>query len=153
MDLARRARVEEISGAAEAVLGPSPEMPVLQRYLFDTGVHGVEAVMVTMRVMGVRLSEANRAFFGSPFRPAERELQNSFLDVLELAAETDEHQQQLCAEHEVAWTPPRGGSVAGVARDVRRDLWPVNGLRLSIGECACGWYLWAGEGEIDPSEH
>jgi hypothetical protein len=151
MDPARRARVEEIGNAVVAALGPSPEMPVLQRHLFDTGVHGVDAVLVTMRVMGVSLGEANQAFFSSPFRAAERDLQNRFVDVLELAAETDERQQRLCAEHQVAWTPPRGGSVVGVARAVGTGLWPVHGLRLPVEQDACGWYLWAGDGEMDQS--
>jgi hypothetical protein len=151
MDSARAARVEELGSAAKAALGPSPEMSVLQRHLFDAGVHGVDAVIVTMQVMGVSLGEANRAFFGSPFRAAERDLQNWFVDVLELAAETDERQQRLCVEQRVPWTPPSGGSTVGVARDVGTGLWPVNGLRLAAEGDTCGWYLWAGHGEMDQS--
>jgi hypothetical protein len=149
MDPARAARVERTVRATEAALGPSPEMSLLQRYLFEAGVHGVDAVMVTMQLMGVGLREANQAFFGSPFRAAERELQDSFIDALELAAATDEHQQRLCAEHQVPWTPPGGGSIVGIAREVGTGLWPVNGLRLAIEGSTCGWYLWAGEGEMD----
>lgn len=81
------ARAEEIGDAVAGALGPSPGMSVLQRYLFDVGVHGVDAVMATMRVIGVSLGEANRAFFRSPFRAPERELQTWFVDVLDLAAE------------------------------------------------------------------
>jgi hypothetical protein len=149
MDPARAVRVEAAVRAAKAALGPSPEMAALQRHLFDSGVHGAEAVMATMEVTGVGLREANLAFFGSPFRAAGRDLQNCFVDALELAAQTDEHQQQLCAEHQVPWTPPGGGSIVGLARDVGTDLWPVNGLRLSIEGSTCGWYLWAGESEMD----
>lgn len=97
MDPARAARVEELGSVAKAALGPSPEMSVLQRHLFDAGVHGVDAVMVTMQVMGIGLGEANEAFFSSPFRAAERDLQNWFVDLLELAAETNERRQQLCS--------------------------------------------------------
>ena len=151
MDPARSARVEAAVHAARTALGSTPEMPVLQCHLFDAGVHGVEAVMVTMRVMGVSLGEANQAFFSSPFRSAERELQDQFLDVLELAAETDERQQRLCEENQVPWSPPGGGSMVGVARDVGMGVWPVNGLRLPVEGSTCGWYLWAGEGEMDQS--
>ncbi|MBR7837527.1 hypothetical protein KDL01_29885 [Actinospica durhamensis] len=92
MDAARSARVDAAVRTAEVELGPSPEMSVLQRDLFDAGVHGADAVMVTMRVMGVGLAEANEAFFGSPLRAAERDFQNWFIDALASAAETDERQ-------------------------------------------------------------
>jgi hypothetical protein len=76
MGPARAARIEAAAGAARAALGPSPEMSVLQRYLFDNGVHGVDAVMVTREVMEVTLGEANQVFFSSPFRAAERDFHN-----------------------------------------------------------------------------
>lgn len=151
MDPVRAARVEAAADAARDALGPSPEMSALQRYLFDSGVHGVDAVMVTRQVMGVGLGEANRAFFNSPFRAAERDFQNWAMDVLALAAETDERQQRLCVERQVPWTPPRPDSKAGVAREVGSGLWPVNGLRIPVEGATSGWYLWAGEGEMDQS--
>ena len=151
MDPARAARIEVAAGAAREALGPAPEMTALQQHLFDSGVHGVDAVMVTRQVMGVTLGEANRAFFGSPFRAAERELQEYFLDVLEPTATTEEDQRQLCAENQVPWTPPRGASIVGTAREVGTGVWPINGLRLPVEGSACGWYLWTGEGEMDQS--
>lgn len=45
--------------------------------------------------------------------------------------------------------PPSAGSILGVARDVSNGRWPINGLRHRIDETTCGWYLWAGEGEIN----
>jgi hypothetical protein len=73
------------------------------------------------------------------------------MSVLELAAETDERQRQLCAERQLPWTPPTGGSVVEVGRDVGTGLWPVRGMRLPIEGSACGWRLWAGEGEMSRS--
>ena len=32
-----------------------------------------------------------------------------------------------------------------MARNVRGDLWPVNGLRHRVAADTCGWYIWAGE--------
>lgn len=152
MDTERRARVDALAQAARVALGLSPTGEELQRYLFDTGVHGVDLQLVTMQVMGVGMGEANAVIFASPLRVAERDLQNSFIDALRLAAEADERQQQLCADHEVPWTPPAGGAIVGVARDVGVGTWPVHGLRLPIEGTACGWYLWAGGGALDQSQ-
>src|SRR4051794_41349696 len=88
MDPERVARVASIAGAVHAELGAVPGAEELQRQLFERGVHGIDAVLVTMQVLGVGLREANAAFFDSPLRSADRELQNSFIDVLESAALT-----------------------------------------------------------------
>ncbi|GCD96029.1 immunity protein Imm33 domain-containing protein [Embleya hyalina] len=149
MDPERRARVEAAARTARAELGASPDPEDLQRYLFGSGVHGADAVLVTMQVLEVGLREANAAFFGSPLRKAERDFQNSFVDTLDLVAETDRKQRQLCSEHQVPWSPPVLGSIVGVARDVGAGGWPINGLRHPIEGTTCGWYLWAGEGEMD----
>lgn len=137
--------------SCRAALGTSPVAQELQSYLFDSGVHGRDAVLVTMQVLGVGLREANATFFGSPLRTAYRDLQNSFIDVLELAAETDLKQRQVRAEHQVPWKPPVGGAIVGVALEVGGDKWPIHGLRQPIEGTSCGWYLWAGEGELDRS--
>lgn len=141
----RMADVEAVAQAARAALGSSPDSEELQQFLFDSGVHGLDAVLATVQVLGVGLSEANAAFFGSPVRTAERDLQNSFIDALELAAVTGQRQQKVCAEHQVPWTPPEGGAIVGLARDVGAGRWPVHGFRRPVGDTTCGWHLWAGE--------
>ena len=105
-------------------------MSALQRYLFDNGVHGVDAVMVTRRVTGVAWGEASEAFFKSPLRVAVRDFQNWVMEVLALAADTDERQQQLCAERRLPWTPPAGGSVVEVEYlyDRCQEVLPYLGL-------------------------
>lgn len=37
----------------------------------------------------------------------------------------------------------------GAADNVRKGIWPVNGLRHQPEGGTCGWYLWAGE-ELSP---
>ncbi|SHF77965.1 hypothetical protein SAMN05443575_0878 [Jatrophihabitans endophyticus] len=41
--------------------------------------------------------------------------------------------------------PPCEGAEIGVARNVRDDLWPVNGMRHPVTDGVAGWYIWAGE--------
>lgn len=106
MDEARRARIDEYAHAAKSALGPSPDMSVLQQYLFDTGANGIDAVIVTMQVTGATHHDAQLAYFNSPFRQADRDFHNSFIDALELFAETEKRQQNLCAEREMPRTPP-----------------------------------------------
>lgn len=74
-----------------------------------------------------------------------------FTKAARLAADAKKQQQWLCSEHQVLWTPPRRGSMVGLARDVGIGLWPVNGTRYPAEGTTCGWYLWAGEGEMDQS--
>ena len=143
--------VEEAVRAVAATLGPSPDMSDLQRYLFDSGANGTVAMSVTERVMGVTGHEAYEAYISSPFRAAARDRGQALLDLLGLIREAGKRQQRLCVERQVPWTPPRPDSKAGVAREVGSGLWPVNGLRLPVEGATSGWYLWAGEGEMDQS--
>ena len=143
--------VKEAVRAATTALGSSPEMSDLQRHLFDSGVNSMVATEVTEQVMAVTRGEAYEAYISSPFRTAERDARQEVLDLLGLMTETRKRQQRLCVEHQVQWTPPRPGSKAGLAHDVGTGLWPVNGLRLPVEDSTCGWYLWAGEGEMDQS--
>ena len=57
-------------------------------------------------------------------------------------------QRRVCADHNLLWTPPVRGSIVRVARDVGMSSWPMNGLRHPGEGNTCGWYLWAGEGEL-----
>lgn len=58
----------------------------------------------------------------------------SFVDARAASATRAAGQQQrVCAEQRAVWTPPAGGSIVGVARDVGPDNWPLNGLRLAQG--------------------
>ncbi|MFF7250686.1 hypothetical protein ACFZBU_43285 [Embleya sp. NPDC008237] len=82
MDPDRMAGIKAIAQETRAELGSSPDPEELQRYLFDRGVHGADAVLVTTQVLEIGLRDANAAFFGSPLRAAERDLQNSFIDAL-----------------------------------------------------------------------
>ena len=66
-----------------------------------------------------------------------------------MAPETDQKQQRLCAEYDVPWVPPMGGSIVGVARELGDGRWPIHGLRHRLEGTTCGWYLWSGEGEIN----
>ena len=59
-------------GAATEALGPSPEMSALLRYLFDIGVHGADAVMVTVQVMGSLSGRWSRTSDLSRFSPLRR---------------------------------------------------------------------------------
>src|SRR5437899_2984891 len=55
----------------------------------------------------------------------------------------------MCAAHKLLWTPPARGSIVGIARDVGAANWPLNGLRHPAEGSTSGWYLWAGEGELN----
>lgn len=58
-------------------------------------------------------------------------------------------QKDLCAKHGVAWFEAPDNMKVGIARNVRSDLKPLNGLRHPpIGDTT-GWYLWAGEETSD----
>lgn len=54
-------------------------------------------------------------------------------------------QLDVCTRFGVTPAVPAPGSKLGVARNLRSDLWPVNGLRHPESEGTNGWYLWAGE--------
>jgi hypothetical protein len=54
-------------------------------------------------------------------------------------------QVALAQRYGTAPSPPLSGEKVGIARNVRQDIWPVNGLRHPPAGDTCGWYIWAGE--------
>ncbi len=41
--------------------------------------------------------------------------------------------------------PPLAGEKVGIARNVRQNLVPLNGLRHPVAGDTSGWYIWAGD--------
>ncbi|WP_225834819.1 hypothetical protein [Streptomyces sp. NK08204] len=60
---------------------------VLQQWLKDHDCHGVDAVLVTMRLLSCTLAEAQRAFFAAPCRRQERDFHNRVMKGLEAAGD------------------------------------------------------------------
>ena len=56
-----------------------------------------------------------------------------------------EMQKGLCEKYGSPWVESPDDSKVGVARNVRRGLLPINGLRHPIEKDTTGWYIWAGE--------
>lgn len=80
MDMDLKARLEAAARSVRAELGATPDAQQVQSVLFEQGVHGIDAVLVTMQVLGVPFREASGAYFSSPLRVADREFQNAFTD-------------------------------------------------------------------------
>ncbi|MEV4426706.1 hypothetical protein ACN9M0_10515 [Streptomyces sp. R-07] len=55
----------------------------MQEFLKQRGCDGMDAVMVTMQVVGCGLSEAQEMFFAAPCRAAELRFHNAVIDGLE----------------------------------------------------------------------
>ncbi|SHL63777.1 hypothetical protein [Actinacidiphila paucisporea] len=86
-DAARLARIAAMEEVARPVWEQAGDTELLQQFLYDNGCHGVEAVFVTMGLLGCDLGEAQRAFFNAPCRDAERRFHNQAMDVLAAAAD------------------------------------------------------------------
>lgn len=56
-------------------------------------------------------------------------------------------QQKTCAKYGAIWCPAPGRMKAGVARNVKSSVLPINGLRHPPTADTTGWYLWAGEAD------
>ncbi|WP_055590532.1 hypothetical protein [Peterkaempfera griseoplana] len=74
---------------ARPTWGDTRDTDALQQYLKDRGCNGIEAVFVTMHLLGCGLGEAQRAFFLAPCREAEREFHNRAMDLLAQWADSD----------------------------------------------------------------
>lgn len=74
---------------ARPMWGDTQDTDALQQYLKDHGCNGMEAVFVTMHLLGCGLGEAQRAFSLAPCREAEREFHNRALDLLARGADGD----------------------------------------------------------------
>ncbi|MEU3746857.1 MULTISPECIES: hypothetical protein [Streptomyces] len=69
--------------AARPVWSESRDGTALQELLKQRGCDGVDAVMVTMQVVGCGLAEAQEMFFAAPCRTAELSFHNAVMDGLE----------------------------------------------------------------------
>ncbi|OKJ69358.1 hypothetical protein [Streptomyces sp. CB02261] len=69
--------------AAEPVWVESHDGTALQAFLKERGCDGVDAVRVTMQVVGCGLVEAQRMFFAAPCRSDELAFHNAVMEGLE----------------------------------------------------------------------
>ncbi|MFF0107038.1 hypothetical protein [Streptomyces hirsutus] len=88
-DAERSARIAAMRETARPGRQATGDTHALQQFLKDNGCHGAEAVFVTMGLLNCGLAEAQRAFFNTPCRDAERRFHNRAMDLLEEAADTD----------------------------------------------------------------
>lgn len=149
MDQERRDRIRELADAIRTSSREAPEPEEVQRILHERGVHGPDAVIVTMRVLDVEYGEAARMFFNSPLRTAERDFHNAAIDALDRFFGLEERQSDLCDEQGVPWTQPGATAVVTVARGLASGAWPISGLRRAVDGTDSGWRLWIGEGGPD----
>ncbi len=89
-DAERSARIAVMQETARPFWEATGDTDALQQFLKDHGCDGVEAVVVTMRLLNTDLAEAQRAFFAAPCRDAERRFHDHALGLLEEAAGTDD---------------------------------------------------------------
>lgn len=64
----------------------------------------------------------------------------------------EKQQRRLCAEHGAAFDPPPPGSRLGIALQTLGAV-PLHGMRIPPHDGVCGWYVWAGEGELPEEPH
>ncbi|MFJ9344260.1 hypothetical protein ACIRP0_34025 [Streptomyces sp. NPDC101733] len=83
MDAERKARIADLAVAAQPTWAESRDGSALQDYLKGIGCNGVDAVRVTMRVVGCDLRTAQSMFFSAPCRDAERDFHNAAMEALE----------------------------------------------------------------------
>ncbi|MER7463550.1 hypothetical protein [Streptomyces sp. NPDC097981] len=83
MDAERKVRIADLAVTALPVWAENPDGGALQEFLKGIGCDGVDAVMVTMRVVGCDLGEAQRMFITAPCRAAELAFHNAFMEGLE----------------------------------------------------------------------
>lgn len=72
-----------MTAAAGPVWAARRDGNALQEFLKERGCDGVDAVRVTMQVVGCGLGDAQRMFFSAPCRAVERDFHNAFLEGLE----------------------------------------------------------------------
>ncbi|MGW6707303.1 hypothetical protein ACWGDE_20755 [Streptomyces sp. NPDC054956] len=83
MDAERKARIADLAVTARPVWAENHDGGALQKFLKEIGCDGVDAVMVTMQVVGCDLSVAQRMFITAPCRAAELAFHNAFMEGLE----------------------------------------------------------------------
>ncbi|WP_392891856.1 hypothetical protein [Streptomyces sp. LN699] len=82
MDVERKARIADLAVAAQPMWAENHDGNALQDYLKGIDCNGVDAVMVTMQVVGCDLRTAQSMFFSAPCRAAERAFHNEAMEVL-----------------------------------------------------------------------
>lgn len=83
----RSARIATMTESARPVWEATGDTDALQQWLKDHHCHGVDAVLVTMRVLECDLRAAQQAFFDAPCRQAERAFHSQVLEGLKAASE------------------------------------------------------------------
>ncbi|MGJ7414967.1 hypothetical protein AB9128_03765 [Streptomyces cinereoruber] len=83
MEEERRARLGRVVEAARGVGEQGRDGSVLQEFLRERGCDGVDAVFVTMGVVGCGLGEARRIYFAAPCRRDDLEFHNAFFERME----------------------------------------------------------------------
>lgn len=54
-------------------------------------------------------------------------------------------QKAICDGLGVGFMPAPLNSIAGISKDYRKNIVPVNGMRCNPGPGENGWYIWVGE--------
>lgn len=83
MDAERKARIADLAVTARPVWSENHDGGALQEFLKNIGCDGVDAVMVTMQVVGCNLGEAQQMFITAPCRTTELAFHDAFMDGLE----------------------------------------------------------------------
>ncbi|WP_330330412.1 hypothetical protein OHS33_12195 [Streptomyces sp. NBC_00536] len=83
MDAERKARIADLASTARPVWAGNHDGDALQEFLKKAGCAGVDAVMVTMRVAGCDLGEAQRMFLTASCRAAELAFHDEVMQGLE----------------------------------------------------------------------
>lgn len=83
MGAERKARIADLAVTARPIWDANHDGGSLQAFLKEIGCDGVDAVMVTMRVVGCDLGEAQTMFITAPCRAAELAFHNAVMEGLE----------------------------------------------------------------------
>lgn len=54
-------------------------------------------------------------------------------------------QKELCGRYGATYSPSPPNLKVGIAKNVKDNMWPLNGLRHPPEGDTTGWYFWAGE--------
>jgi hypothetical protein len=82
-----KARIASMTEEARPLWETTGSTDELQQYLKDHDCHGVDAVMVTMRLLGCGLADAQRAYLLAPCREMDLQFHNDVMEGLARAVE------------------------------------------------------------------
>src|SRR5438309_27349 len=57
----------------------------------------------------------------------------------------EEEQKKICNKYHVSFVSSPSELKIGIAKNIRENIYPLNGLRHKQENGTCGWYLWRGE--------